>query len=372
MTEISGVQNPSNLVRLLGALSGSEHADADLRQSVDNVLRLIEGGESGEEIFLSVILRTQGRRIEAFRDALLCLYGQTDQSFEIVVVDHDSDEIGAEEIRVVVAEQPASLRGRITVLEVKGGSRSRPLNAALEQVRGQYVAVYDDDDIVFANWVEEFHRAAERARGRMLRSVVATQQVVAEHWPRDQDGFRAMSWPKAEYPVGFDQLAHLRVNYSPFMSWAFPHQLFTQFGFRFDEELLVCEDWDMILRGSLLCGVEEISELTAIYRRWQGRDSSYTIHSQEEWRASEQRVIDKLNASVLLLGAGTVPEVRWMLENIDENDVARMQLHGLVHSRAWRLARPIRGAMRVYYFARRRAGRVVRAALNGHTDGNAR
>ena len=79
---------------------------------------------------------------------------------------------------------------------------------------------------------------------------------------RVRTGFRTSSWPKAEYPDHFDLLQHLLVNYSPFMSWAFPRSLFFTYGLRFDEQLTVCEDWDVILRGSLICGVDDVPHLT--------------------------------------------------------------------------------------------------------------
>jgi hypothetical protein len=149
--------------------------------------------------------------------------------------------------------------------------------------------------------------------GRMLRGIVANQKVTPEVWPHGEAGFRTFSWPAAEYPQTFQPLRHLVVNYSPFMSWAFPRSLFHVLGVRFDEELTVCEDWDVILRGSLLCGVDEVHALTAIYRRWEGGVSSYTLHSTESWRASEQRVIDRINGSVISLPPGSMQEIRSML-----------------------------------------------------------
>jgi hypothetical protein len=141
--------------------------------------------------------------------------------------------------------------------------------------------------------------------------------VQREQWAEGQNGFRAISWPNPEYPVRFDQLAHLVVNYSPFMSWAFPRELFFLYGIRFDEDLVVAEDWDVILRGSLLCGVDDVAELTAVYRRWTNADSSYSTHSLEEWERSEQRVIDRLDRSVITLPPGSMSGIRAAVVNSD-------------------------------------------------------
>lgn len=352
----------STVLRLFEQLARGEHVDPAFAHAVDQVLGAlaVPVSEPGAP-FLSVLLRTQGKRIEPLKDALLCLSAQTDESFEVIVVDHDADETGAVAVREAIAAQPARFRERIRVVEVSGGSRAKPLNAGVAAARGEYIAVYDDDDLVFANWVEELHNGAERGGGRLVRGMVANQTVRPELWPQDQEGFRSLSWPKAEYPAEFDQLAHLVVNYSPFMSWAFPRRLFAQFGFRFDEELSVCEDWDVILRGSLLCGVEDTGEITAIYRRWEGGASSYTLHSADSWKWSEARVIEKLNASVVLLGPGSVEKVRELLGDRG----AREHLAALINSPSWKLARPLRGAVRVARYGRRVVGaakRRVRAA----------
>ena len=314
--------------------------------------------------FLSVLLRTQGQRIEPLKDALLCLSGQTDEDFEVILIDHAAPPEAAAEVRRIVDQQRPSFRDRITVVEVQGGSRARPLNVAVGAARGRYIAVYDDDDLVFGNWVEEFHKASERGDGRLIRSIVATQQVRPETWSSGAIGFRSLNWPKAEYAKTFDQLAHLRSNHSPFMSWAFPSILFSKFGLEFDEKLSVCEDWDMILRGSLLCGVDQADALTAVYRRWEGASSSYTIHSTDAWRQSEARVIHKLNRGSVIFPAGTIEQIRSLIGS----DESARQLQLVMGSWSWRLTKPIRlakvKALTLNFYADR-ARKSIRRRLRG-------
>lgn len=303
----------SSFVDLLDTIASNSGIDPQLARRIEALREIVVVDESKQRPFLTVLLRTQGKRIEPFKDALLCLAAQTDEDFEVVVIEHDAQPENAAEVRKVISRQPPEFAQRIQLIEVAGGTRAKPLNAGIRAARGRYVAVYDDDDLVFANWVEEFHLESAKAPGRLLRSIVASQKVSPELWPQDHDGFRTLSWPAAEYPAEFHQLQHLLVNYSPFMSWAFPRSLFFTFGLRFDEELAVCEDWDVILRGSLLCGVNEVMALTAIYRRWEGGESSYTKHSLESWRASEERVIDRLDESILMFPQGSMREIRGMV-----------------------------------------------------------
>lgn len=311
--EMNHHERSSSFATLLDAVASSDNVDTGLSDRLRAVTEYLAAPDATERPFLTVLLRTQGRRTEPLKDALLCLSAQTDEDFEVVVLVHNAVAEDADDVRAVIERLPPAFGSRVRVHEVTGGTRAKPLNVGLEAARGRYLAVYDDDDLLFANWVEEFRRVSGGSGGRLVRAVVANQTVTPELWPQDQDGFRTGSWPRPQYPDHFDQLQHFLVNFSPFMSWAFPRSLFTTFGLRFDEELHVCEDWDVILRGSMLCGVDDAAELTAIYRRWEGGESSYSTHSSLAWRESEQRVIDRINDSVMMMPPGSMASIRRMV-----------------------------------------------------------
>lgn len=292
--------------------------------------------------FLTVLLRTQGHRLEPLRDAMLSLAAQTDRDFNVVVIGHDVelDTVGV--VRSIVDGYAALLPSPAEFVLVDGGTRARPLNAGFARVAGEYICVFDDDDLVFANWVEEFHAIARTHPGQLLRSQTATQQITAEIWPSGQQGFRTLSWPLAEYAPHFDQLDHLSANRSPFMSVAFPRTLFTDFGLRADELLEVCEDWDLILQGSFLLGVADVPALTAIYHRWQTGASSYTRHSQSTWRESERRVLDKLDAAAVILAPGQIDRIRALLAD----QGYRAEYERMTSSKSWRATSYLRDARR--------------------------
>lgn len=265
---------------------------------------------SESSTFLTILMRTQGKRLNAFYDSLMSLYSQTCQDYEIILLEHNTKPTVQSKISSVIEDFPDRFVQKIRRIQVHGGGRARPLNVGLELIESPYFAALDDDDIVFANWVEVFKEGATRAPGRMIRSITSVQQVELEKWSDGSSGFRATSWPEVPYNIEYSQVDHLLVNHSPFMSIAFPTAIYSNFGLRFDEELSVCEDWDMILRAGSLCGVHQNNEMTAIYRNWQGVETSYTEHSSEEWRISEKKVIDKLSASPFLMEAGSVEEIR--------------------------------------------------------------
>jgi Glycosyl transferase family 2 len=350
------VQNETSVVAFLDGLRTRPTIDPNLAARLEELRAVLTGDGDDDGTFLTVLLRTQGRRLEGFKDSLLCLAAQTCQNFELIVLVHNADAEASDEVDRIVGRQIPSFARRINVVHLAGGGRATPLNVGVAQARGRYVAAYDDDDLLFAHWVEAFREASQTANGRMLRAIVATQGVSPEMWPYDEAGFRSTTWPHADYAKSFDQLDHLVVNHSPFMSWAFPRSLFQTVGVRFDEELDVCEDWDVILQGSLLLGVQSIDSLTSIYRRWDGGKSSYTEHSEAEWRTSEHRVIDRLNRSVLLFPPGTVDRVRGQLMS-RPSESFEAELRDIYGSRSWRLIRAVRRALAPL---RRTAGRTLR------------
>lgn len=323
---------------------------------IDEALRLAEDRLCREETdspFLTVLLRTQGLRLEPLRDALLCLEAQSDDDFTVVLLVHSNDDSAIAAVEHIVTRLEPSFGARVHVAVVREGLRGAPLNVGLEQSTSRYVAIFDDDDLLLGDWVEAFRQAASEHPGRALRAQTANMAVQPATWPQGQAGVVGMSWPRAEYPREFDLHDHLVVNQSPFMSWAFPRMLFSKMGVRFDESLEVCEDWDMVLTAASICGVADIDRLTSIYRRWETGSSSYTAHSRDAWNASELRVRQRFDAQPLVFPAGSVERSRRLVSLADLAFRYRL-LFSANHLRQplemmWRSASPvIHLAARVY------------------------
>jgi GT2 family glycosyltransferase len=304
--------------------------------------------------FLSIIVRTQGRRPHTLVEALTALAGQTDTDFEVIVIGHRLQSDAQKVVERIIDDSPKWLRLKCRLLLVDAGNRTRPLNEGFAAARGHYIAILDDDDLPFGHWVEEFRSLAEQLPGRMLRAV-AVRQDVCNVTIDGRLGLRAIGTLEKIYPSEFDYLAHLRVNRSPPVSVAFPRGVFQDLGVIFDESLTTTEDWDYILRVAALVGVASSTQITAIYRWWREAESSRSVHSQAEWDRNHTRILQKTDEVPIVFPTGTASRIRFLLDQYDggtpddtgtalaPDRLRRLQeVVAILTSTSWRIAGPLR------------------------------
>lgn len=250
--------------------------------------------------FLSIVTRTQGRRLLCLEDVLTCLSGQSDRDFEVLVMCHRTTSEEQAAVEDVVSSAPAWLRDAVRVLRVERPGRAAPLNDGFTAARGRYVVALDDDDTVLAHYVSTFKAAATRHEGRLLRTVAVRQDVVPV---ADGDDVRAVSVadPYREWPLDFSLVDHLSDNYSPIMTVAFPRGAIHDLQLRLDETLHANEDWEYVVRCAAVLGVVSVREITSVYRWWLHTASSRDVHTEDEWDEARARIQAVVADSVLLL-----------------------------------------------------------------------
>ncbi len=257
----------------------------------------------------TVIVRTQGRRPRTLQEALQSLADQTWTRFATIVTVH----AGAETATAIEAElRTAAAAGNApadcTVRHVDGsGSRARPLNAGLDAADGDYVCFLDDDDLAEPNWLSVFAGGAADAPGRIIRARTARQSWLTEGTAEPRTPAGPVEYV---YPAAFDQLAHFSYSETPICSLALPRAALDSLGLRFDEDLTVCEDWDLLVRASLLLGVRCVDEVTSLYRRSDTANSE-TEADRQDWFRNRAKVIDKLTSRPFVLDG---PEARRLAE----------------------------------------------------------
>ncbi len=259
-----------------------------------------KAGSDPDAPFLSIVTRTQGRRLSCLEDVLTCLAGQSDRDFEVLVMCHRTTSEQRDAVEGVVASAPAWLRDAVRVLEVERPGRAAPLNDGFTAARGRYVVALDDDDTVLAHYVATFKAAAAAQEGRLVRAVAVRQDVVPVAVGDDIHAI-SIGDPYREWPLDFNLIDHLSDNYSPIMTVAFPRGAVRDLGLRFDETLQANEDWDYVVRCAAVLGVASVREITCVYRWWLHTASSRDVHAEGEWDEARERIEAAVADSVLLL-----------------------------------------------------------------------
>lgn len=268
-------------------------------------LPIIDSEKKQKTPFLSVIMRTQGKREDGLREALLCLNAQSNQNFEIILIAHKTTQEQEHLIENILNEQEENFRKKIRFYRLSEGTRTTPLNFGFAHAWGEYAAIFDDDDILFDNWVESFFQCSQKNRGRILHSY-----AFAQNWENiNSGGYRATSAPVANYCMPFDILAQLSVNRCPLMTLAFPLNIFQKVGIIFNENLNVMEDWEYFMKVAFLCGVSDIEEPTAIYRFWQNLETSATLHDQNAWDDTYRSIQKSFDKQGVILPPGQLKRI---------------------------------------------------------------
>lgn len=205
---------------------------------------------------ISVILPTYNR-LEHLPASIESVLGQTYQNIELIIVDDGSSD-GTD--RYVASLKDNRIRF-IALAENGGVSRAR--NAGIEAARGEYIAFQDSDD----QWLPEkldrqYAHAKENAEAKaFFCSLVRVNPKTAFAEIRP-----AVSLLGREAEIKELILQHSLI----WTQTMFFHRDVFARGFRFDDEILRVQDWDLAISVSRVFSVKYLPEVLVIANETEG------------------------------------------------------------------------------------------------------
>lgn len=341
-----GIQSGTALYKYIQWLNTQlEHKNESFVRQYLPIIQEEKKHIKGKNPFITVITRTQGKRIEMLMETLLSLSGQTDDDFEIILIAHKANDENKLRLQKIINEQPASLKSKLRYLDVDYGTRTVPLNIGFAYAHGEYVVVLDDDDVVFDNWVESFHSAANKKPGAILHAYVLTQKWMTIKLPYGGEALRAVDAYGTECCRDFELIRQLDINMCPLNGLAFPTYYFHQLGMIFDETLTTTEDWDYFMRLSFISGVTDIKSPTCIYRLWNNSENSQTIHNQFEWENNYKKIQKKYFDMPILIPQGKTKVYRIYIDVDADKKQERINTKNKIRNHVpniiWRIIRKV-------------------------------
>jgi glycosyltransferase involved in cell wall biosynthesis len=236
----------------------------DTRRSLRNeVARLLE---LSDPPLVSVIVRSVGR--DTLAQALDSIARQSYANIEVIVVDAVGQ--GHPPLAATCGGHPLRLCSRGERLD-----RSRAANVGLEEARGEYLILLDDDDWFLPSHIVALVTALEQASGAEV--AYAGVRCVADSGRTE----RVLDVP-------FDA-ARLRAgNYIPIHAALFRRSVLAE-GVRFDEALNSFEDWDFWLQLACRGPFIHVGQASACYRS--GGESGVGLTPDEQRRRAGQALV---------------------------------------------------------------------------------
>lgn len=227
---------------------------------------------------VSVIVPTCNRP-SMLRECLQSIAQQTYGNIEIVVVND-----GGESVREMVSS--LELGGKVQFIDHevrKGPAAAR--NSGIKAAKGKYIAYLDDDDVYYPDHIEVLVHFLE-----IHRSHIAYSDAIKAIQCKVDGGYQTEK-PAQRYSHEFDAGGLLVSNYIPIICVLHRRDCIGKTGY-FDESLFTHEDWDLLIRFSVLYEFGHISKITCEYR-WRYDDSSATIRIRGDFIKTTRKIYRK-------------------------------------------------------------------------------
>ncbi len=222
--------------------------------------RLSQGRALGSRHSLvSIVVRTKKGREGFLRECLCSLANQSYPNIEVIVVEDGQTGFAQD----ILPRSTSIDAGRVHYIQNPHGGPSSTGNAGLERARGDFIAVLDDDNLLFPGHVERLMGLLEGDRA-LAGAYSGCYQVETE----------ILSFDPFVYSEGRRKhLAHRTYSkpllwaddFIPVTSMIFRRSCYEQYG-GFDVKLKAAEAWDLWIRFSLNSRFAYVKAASAICR----------------------------------------------------------------------------------------------------------
>lgn len=200
---------------------------------------------------LTVVMRHHDLgRLELLDQAVFSLAAQDYRPLEIVVATQCAAADAPARIEEVLRRHRAlgGYASRVVRVDAAGDARARAANAGLRAARGRYVALLDDDDVVYPR---HYARLVEALRAGGNAWAIARARVA--RFSRGPDG-ALVCLAKADHPApaAFDLPRLLHANYAPSHAFVVDRDRIGRFDLSLPEDLDRAEDYALVLRLAAL------------------------------------------------------------------------------------------------------------------------
>lgn len=149
---------------------------------------------------------------------------------------------------------------------------------------------------------------------------------------------RSCSRLRPDYCRDFNIIDQVKGNFCPVMSLAFPTCVFKNFFIRFDEDLTTAEDYDFLMRCVSICGVKNIKQVVAIYRKWRNYENSSTCEAKDKWIYNHNKINKKMASIPFVLFKNDLIS----LSKENNMDFIISKIEALENSNSWKITAPLR------------------------------
>ncbi len=218
------------------------------------ITEFVRDGEFYEapNISIGLVIRTKNRPFllkEALNSVKNCLY----KLDKIIVVNDGEMEFSLEEYKDSLP---------IEILKC-GKGRSFAANLGIKQLKTDFVAFLDDDDLFYPHHFNTLSKAIYESKG----SLVYSDALSSIYEYNSVGGNYELKDKVISYSMDFDRDLLLYDNYIPLITILFERKLFDTYGY-FNENLDIFEDWELLIRFSRKTFFYHIKEITCEYRNF--------------------------------------------------------------------------------------------------------